>query len=145
MKGVSQDERNNRFIAYMTINGVRNYIGSFDNYDDALEARQAYEKEHKHKRVYKKSLTPCKRESDPSKKITFTCEADGCNNEKTLYRKVYNQAKNHYCSQKCCRIDAKGKTRSGYVKDTRTKKEIISDDIRNYFKENYNENSKDNS
>ena len=33
--------------------------------------------------------------------ITFTCDADGCNNKKTVTANYYAKHKNHYCGYVC--------------------------------------------
>ena len=45
VKGVSKVKRNNKWIARIGYNGKRIVIGTFDNYDDAVEARLTVEKE----------------------------------------------------------------------------------------------------
>ena len=44
-----------------------------------------------------------------SNRKTFICEANDCNNEKTVSNYAYNISKNHYCSRECA---ARSKTRT---------------------------------
>lgn len=36
-----------------------------------------------------------------NKLVTFVCEADGCTNEKTIYKSVYRNYKSHACCKEC--------------------------------------------
>lgn len=140
MKGVSYDKINNHYVAHMTLNGERNYLGSFQNYDDACVARKKFEDENKHKKKPRKPNKPRPYKINESKWLTFTCEAVGCDNERTQRKSSYNQAKKHYCSDKCRRDGLRGSIRvDKKVKQPKpikkTKKELISEGIRNYFKQ----------
>ncbi|WP_425203598.1 hypothetical protein [Priestia megaterium] len=64
---------------------------------------------------------------DPDKHITFNCEV--CGKEKTQPKKVYEKAKNHYCSVKCSNNKSPRKT----VSCSFCKKDII---VKNYVYRN---------
>ena len=39
--------------------------------------------------------------SNPNSRIAYICQAEGCNNTKTVWRSEYNKNKNHFCGLKC--------------------------------------------
>lgn len=39
VKGISYHKRDNKYQAYITVDGIRTYLGYFDNIDDAKQAR----------------------------------------------------------------------------------------------------------
>lgn len=68
-----------------------------------------------------------------SKYITFICEANGCENKKTLYKSVYKNSSTHACSRECAAEIKKKKHDS----EKNVKTEVsVSQKIDEYFRLN---------
>ena len=67
--------------------------------------------------------------SDPKNKVTFVCDLVGCENEKTVFKSIYKDSHNHFCSKECYLESRNG----GSIK-RKPKVKTIAVRIEEYFK-----------
>lgn len=66
---------------------------------------------------------------------TFTCDDKDCNNERTVPTHQYKRYNTHFCSKKCAGANRRMSKAKCKKVEKKTVKQIVSENVRQYFKE----------
>ena len=75
-----------------------------------------------------------------TKYITFICDQESCNNERTIYKSTFDRYDSHYCCRDCYTRGNRGYKNALKVTTKKiNRRKEIANEIREYFRKVYND------